>query len=305
MRTGPRPAATLIFNFNAGGGGGSRPEELEEMLIEAGYEPSYRPTESPEELDTIFRESEGLVVVAGGDGTFREVARRLWGKDRPVALIPLGTANNSARSLGIEGPPAKVVAGLTVPRKVGVDVARARGSWGEEFFLEGAGLGMFANVLAAYKPDVGKSWLRAISAAANTFADKPVRCRMELDGQRLDGEFLLIEVMNMRAVGPRLPLAPKADPTDGLLDVVLVRYENRDAWLAYLRGLMTRGLEDLPSVETVRGRKLKIHWRGSAFHVDAKTLAENSREAESKGFSAQIELLPGVLEVWAPGTTRG
>ncbi|MEX2535819.1 MAG: diacylglycerol kinase family protein [Trueperaceae bacterium] len=298
-------SATLIYNPKAGGGGGPEPETLQEMLSEAGYEPSYRATEAPEELDAIFRESQGLIVVAGGDGTFREVVRRLYGKERPVTLLPLGTANNAARSLGIQGSLGQVVAGLQQPQKVHLDVAKARGPWGEEFVLEGAGLGMFANILSAYRPDVGKSLVRAVTAAVNTFGDNPVRCRVELDGERMDGEYLLLEVMNMRAIGPRLQLAPDADPTDGLLDVVLVKYENRDAWLAYFRGLMTSGLSDLPSVEVKRGRKLKVNWRASAFHVDGQTLCEDARESETKTFSALIEVIPGALEVWLPSSTEG
>ncbi|MEX2542760.1 MAG: diacylglycerol kinase family protein, partial [Trueperaceae bacterium] len=279
-------AATLIFNPHAGAGGVA-PESLQDMLVDAGYRPSYRATEHAEELDGILKESEGLIVVAGGDGTFREVALRTAGSDRPIALLPLGTANNSARTLGIEGPIRQVVAGLRSPRKLAVDLLRARGPWGEELVVEGAGLGLYANVLAAYRPQDGKSLLRAILAAASTLdADTAVRCRVELDGERLDGEYLLVEGMNMRAIGPRLTLAPVADPTDGLLDLVLVRHEKRDALLAYVRGLMTSGLAELPSVELVQGKTVKVNWRGSAFHVDGNLCDEVSAGA-TRGFSAQ------------------
>lgn len=292
-------AATLIFNPNAGAGGVA-PESLQDMLVEAGYHPTYRATERAEELDGVLRDSEGLIVVAGGDGTFREVAVRTVGSERPIALIPLGTANNSARTLGIEGPLRQIIAGLRSPRKAAVDLLRVRGPWGEELVVEGAGLGLYANVLAAYRPKEGKSLLRAIAAAASTLdVDMAVRCRVELDGERLDGEYLLVEGMNMRAIGPRLTLAPKADPTDGLLDLVLVRHEKRDALLAYVRGLMTSGLAELPSVDLVRGKTLKVNWRGSAFHVDGN-LSSDVGIGATKGFSAQLDVLPGAVEVWLP-----
>lgn len=305
VATAGRPEATLIYNAHAGSGAGPDAEELVSLLDDAGFEARYRPTESAADLDQIFKDDAGLVVVAGGDGTIREVAKRLVNKPRPLAIIPLGTANNTARSLGIDGNVAQLIAGLRSPRRQRLDVARARGPWGDEFMLEGAGLGLFANVLAAYNPEAGKSLMRAVAAAANNLGDAPVRCRIELDGERLDGDFLMVEILNMQAVGPRLALAPEADPGDGLLDLVLVRHENRDAWLAYLRGLVTKGLRKLPSVEVLRGRELKINWRGSAFHVDAQPYCEGGLGSDTKRFSAKIELVPGAIELWLPGTETG
>jgi diacylglycerol kinase (ATP) len=294
--------ATLIYNANAGNSAGMEPDALQAMLLDAGLEPVYHATERAEELDEIFAATEGVVVVAGGDGTIREVAKRLHGKGRPITILPLGTANNTARTLGVEGTVKQIIAGLTHPRNVPLDLARARGPWGEEIVLEGAGLGLFANVLSAYRPDEGKSLLRAVGVAANTLGtDAPVRCRLELDGMVLDGEYLLVEIMNMRAIGPRLTVAPDADPGDGLLDLVLVKHENRDALFSYLRGLMTGGLSELPSVDVRRGRILRVNWRGSAFHVDGMSLCDEARESGTKGLSAQIEILPAAMEVWLPG----
>jgi diacylglycerol kinase (ATP) len=300
-----RTPATLVFNPNAGAGG-TDPESLRAMLIDAGYDTSYRATHKPEELDSLLKETEGLVVVAGGDGTFREVAKRMVGGDRAVTLLPLGTANNAARTLGIEGPIKQVVAGLRRPRALRIDMIRTRGPWGEELAVEGAGLGVFANVLAAYRPDEGKSLLRAVGAAANALdRENAIRCRVELDGERLDGEYLLVEVMNMKSIGPRVGLAPTADPSDGQFDAVLVHHRNRDALFAYLRGLVTSGLSELRSVEVVRGRKLKVNWRGSAFHADAVSLCSDAREAGSKGMSAQIEIVQGALQLWLPTLPAG
>jgi diacylglycerol kinase family enzyme len=58
-------------------------------------------------------------------------------------------------------------------------------------------------------------------------------------------ELLGLEAMNVRELGPNLPLAPDADPGDGLLDVVLVRSHDRDALAAYVAARL-RG-EHLPS----------------------------------------------------------
>lgn len=293
-------SAVVLYNNNAGSATVD-PEEIGKRLEDLGFEARVFRTDSPAEIGPLLADSEGLVVVAGGDGTVREVVKRLLQKPRPLALLPFGTANNIARTLGLEGSWQQVVESLSEPRRVPLDVAVARGPWGSEIVLEGAGAGLFANILTAYRPKEGKNLLRALGAAANELGiDEPVRYRIELDGKELDGEYLLVEAMNMRAVGPRLSLAPAADPSDGLLDLVLVRADRRDALLTYVTALINGGLAELPSVEIVRGSRLRIHWRGSAFHVDSLPFCEEAREAKSKAYSAQLEIKPGALEVWLP-----
>src|SRR4029077_18637139 len=56
-------------------------------------------------LEEAFEKKADLLVIAGGDGTIAEVLTRLPDRAMPVALLPLGTANNIARSLGIAGTP--------------------------------------------------------------------------------------------------------------------------------------------------------------------------------------------------------
>ena len=90
----------------------------------------------------------GLVVVAGGDGTVARVARRMVGRGVPVAILPAGTANNIARSLGLlKQPFEELVRGWRDARRVQLDVGIAAGPWGERYFVEGLGAGLFAGLL--------------------------------------------------------------------------------------------------------------------------------------------------------------
>ena len=95
--------ATLIVNPNSGIMGKAQPEELIEALREASYKTVLKSTSSEEELDTVLNGISGLVVSAGGDGTFRAVATRMLGKKVPLTHLRLGTANNIGHALGIEG----------------------------------------------------------------------------------------------------------------------------------------------------------------------------------------------------------
>ena len=289
---------TLIHNPSAGGAGLVSSADLEAALCGVGLEATHRPTSEEADLDKVLRQPGELVVVAGGDGTVRAVASRLAGSGVPLVIVPMGTANNFGTSLGLVGKPLELIAGLAQPSRRRVDVGRVHGPWGETVFLEGAGLGVFAAAMAAYGPEDGKSPMRALSAALRTLPGYSApECRLILDGSERRGNFVLVEAMNTPAIGPRLRLAPEADPSDGWLEVVSVEEDGRVGLTSYLTGLLAGGLEALPNVTVSRARTLRLEWSGSPLHADADILVGPDA---SEPQWAEISLEPGALEVWLP-----
>ena len=286
--------ATLIHNPNAGGAKGLSSSDLETLLQEVGYEAQHQPTDSVEDLEAALSKASGLVVVAGVDGTVRAVANHLAGRKIPMAVIPMGTANNIGRALGLVGSPPEMVMGLHQPQKQCLDLGRIHGPWGKDIFLEACGLGLFANTMSAYDPEAGKSPLRALSATVQTLTNfSPQSLSLELDREATQGRFLLLECHNTPATGPRLKLAPQADPCDGWLDVVLIEEGERVGLLSYLTGLIQERLEELPNVNIKRCRKLVLQWDGSPFHLDAEI-------RQGEGGRIEIKLQPKALELWLP-----
>jgi diacylglycerol kinase (ATP) len=308
--------ATLIVNPNSGIGGGAKPEELIEALREAGYEPLLKPTSSEEELDTVLQGISGLVVSAGGDGTFRAVATRLLGKRVPLTHLPLGTANNVGHSLGVGGSAREIIAGLKDPVKRDFDLGIVTAPWGRDFFVEACGFGLYAEGLTIYDPNEGRSLLRSISSIIQTINEFEAHsCQITLDGEDISGTYRMFEVMNTNRFGPWIKLAPEADPGDGLLDVVRIRPDHDESLFRYVASLVAEELGELPNVEVSRGRCLEIQWSGSfPLHVDAEILPpgfERSRErnpamgardttAQMEGNIVRVEVMPQALEIWQP-----
>src|SRR5262245_26162219 len=80
-----------------------------------------------------------IVVAAGGDGTVAHAARMLARTGIPLALLPLGTANNIARSTGTSGQIDQLIAGWATASRVPLDLGVADGAWGRRLFVEGVG----------------------------------------------------------------------------------------------------------------------------------------------------------------------
>ncbi|MCA9839710.1 MAG: hypothetical protein KC422_22575 [Trueperaceae bacterium] len=296
--------ATVIYNQNAGGADKLSVDEAMTLLGKQGYDPVYKATGDEEDLDEVLENTQGLVVAVGGDGTQRAVACRLIGKDAAMTIIPLGTANNIARTLGIEGSPEAIIRGLGNPIKLAFDVGQMESPFGKDYFLEAAGCGLFADLLYDYDPDQGKSVLRAL----NTLKDvaigyEPKYWQVSLDGKPLSNEYIGLEILNTKATGPRLKLAPKADPTDGLLDVVCVKEPELLKLFDYMGKLFSDAFDEMDNVQVVQGKKLELHWNGSPFHIDAQ-LHPDPQQANTQDCHGQpisIELLPGALKLYKPG----
>ncbi len=297
--------ANLIYNPNALGSGVVSPDVMAQALIQAGYEPVYEATTCEEDLDSILtRNVEGLVVVAGGDGSVRAVVRRMLGKSNPIAILPMGTSNNIARSLGIDGDLLRDIAGLNNPRPFAFDLGCMDLPCGTEYFLEALGFGIFADGLSAYEPDKGKSVIRSLAATVQTLSNfQASHCEMRLDGQDISGMYWMVEVMNTSSFGPWIKAAPQADPGDGFLDVVCVREENRESLLAYISALLSERLEQLPSVDVFRGKKLEILWNGFNIHSDVEVYPKVKEGHQEQVL--EIGLQPGAINLWLPGTEKG
>src|SRR5437899_2591860 len=139
---------TLIHNPTAGRQRRGEASKLVELLESAGHDVRYRSVKQPGWKRALKKKAD-LVVVSGGDGTVGKVARRMVGRGIPIAILPSGTANNIARTLGqVERPFEELVRSWENARHVKLDAGVASGPWGERYFIEGMGAGLFADLLA-------------------------------------------------------------------------------------------------------------------------------------------------------------
>jgi len=214
----------------------------------------------------------GLLVVAGGDGTVAKVAVRLTEHPVPLAVLPLGTANNLGRALQTWETPEAFAAGWRQAQRRSLNLAYAEGPWGRRRFVEAAGFGAFARAIerADHKGlkgvEAGRAAFRAILARA-----EPARVVLTLDGAGREVETLFVEVMNIALFGPNLPLAPGAQPGDGWLDVVSLPPERREAMLAWLEDPEAGP----PPTYSWRARTVQVDWPGGSLRLDDDVLPQD------------------------------
>lgn len=248
------------------------------------------------------------VVVGGGDGTLSAAAGVLAGTDAALGVLPLGTANDFARTLGIPADLARACRVIAHGRVRTVDVAFA----GRRSFLNAASVGASSRaarrVSGRLKRRAGVLAYPLAGAAAA--ATPPFRARLVADGSvRHDGWALQIVVGNGRFHGGGRLVAPGARPDDGALDVyVLAAPPGGEA------GRRTARVRDVLALaryaaRLVRGRHVDdpalLHLRARRASLRTDPPLEIDVDGEMAGRTpAAFRIAPGALRVIAPARSR-
>jgi diacylglycerol kinase (ATP) len=290
--------AKVLHNPTAGEGEHTK-KKLISLLETAGYTCSYSSTKEDDwykiKNDTDF------IVAAGGDGTIRRLAeelldKRILDKKYPIGLLPFGTANNIAKTLGLPEKVEDILERWKEENIMHVDVGKIHDLKKTEFFLEAFGFGVFPELMIAMKkrdheeetPE--QELIMAQQMLLDIVRAYPgTTCTITLDGVEHTGNFLLCEIMNTRSVGPNLVLAPEADPGDGEFEVVLIEESQRDALLGYIQDKLN-GKDPHTSFSITRTRKVIVKREGTVFHSDDELIKTDA------GREIHIELLPGVID---------
>jgi diacylglycerol kinase (ATP) len=301
---------TLIDNPAAGDDSRPSGDQIIRLIRAAGHKVNYQSSKEKKWKKALKKRCD-LVAVAGGDGTVGKVARCLIGSRTPMAVLPMGTANNIASMLGLTGRPLEdLIKGWKTARCVNFDAGVAKGPWGSECFIEGVGVGLFAETICrldggkipdlAHSDDPKKVMRTALNILRNQLKNYPSKdMTVRLDGADISGDYVLLEALNIRYIGPNLDLVPRADINDGLLDVVLVTKRERAKLSKYLSDRIKRK-NSRANLTVRRGRHLQIELKNSPIHIDDISWPKDEDRTPLRSHAIDIKIEPGALVFLTP-----
>jgi len=243
-------------------------------VLEAAADVRVEQCAEPGDLDRVLDGRQGrTVVLVGGDGSVHTAVAALRRRgelspDQPLGLVPLGTGNDLARTLGIPLEPADAARALLDGRPQPLDLL-VDDQDGVVVNVVHLGVGAEAAEKATgLKDRLGKAAYpvgSVLAAAGPTGWD----LRVEVDGSvvEVDGQALMVAVANGRTIGGGAEVAPDAAPDDGLLDVVVATSTGPLARLGFGVALREGEHVDRDDVTTRRGRTVTVS--GAPFPLNA------------------------------------
>jgi YegS/Rv2252/BmrU family lipid kinase len=244
-----------------------------------------------------------MVVAVGGDGTINEVARGLFeaGGTAAIAVAPFGSGNDFAKVLGMPTEPEAAARAILASPVRSMDLGKVftDGDAGvrEALFVNAVGIG-FDGLVAdrARSSRKVRGLVGYLYVALKTLVEwRYPSIKVQVgDNVVSEGPSLLATAGNGTCSGAGFYLTPKADPSDGLLDLCVVRRPGAAGILRLVPALLRGSHLAHPAVTyrqvehaTVRSE------RGLSVHVDGEYAANNAREV-------RIEVIPAALRIRSP-----
>ena len=259
--------AKLIANPGAG-----KPEESAKqleattrLLRQHGIEVDVALAKPKEEATPLAKQAvkDGfdMVIAMGGDGTLEAVLRGMVGRKTPMGIIPTGTQNNIAKTLGIPTDLEEACALIASKNIRKLDVGRVKVKKGKKlYFFELTAIGLVAALYPkANKLQDGKlSKLKDVALTLIHQEPDPTVYLTLDDESKIKINTMLVVVSNAPMFGANFLVAPDAAVTDGLLDISVYPDFSKTELLTYYAQIRSEGFSNNEKVQRFRAKKIEI-----------------------------------------------
>lgn len=286
--------ALLILNGNSRNGANADIQEGLQLLENAGIRIIQKKSGSAKETAQLiqdYRKQIQLVILGGGDGTISSAAQALYNHKLAFAILPLGTANDLARSLGISN-------NLSDAFQIILDNHRSKINLGVingHYFLNAAHIGLGVTVTHELTPDVKKKWgvLSYLKAALSAFKNnRSFHVSITVKGKTYQMHSIQLAVGNGRYYGGGNVIDEKSEIDDGLL--CLYSLPPSTLWELLTQALLLRygKHSQMQKTFTISGKHIEIKTRRvKEIHADGEPVSKTP---------AIFEVIPQALEVIRP-----
>ena len=234
-----------------------------------------------------------LVVCAGGDGTLNETITGVLraGADCPIGYIPCGSTNDFASTLKLSMDVVQAARDIMLGRVEEYDVGR----WGDRYFSYVASFGAFTRVSYS-TPQNLKNTLGHLAYVLSGITELPqirsIPMALDLDGEKIEGTYLIGAVTNSTSVGGVITLDPKqVDLRDGKFEVILVRLPRDMAELAQCIAALQNHTYDCAAITFRSVSRLTVYQNPSLVWTLDGERAEGRAEIHIENLHRAIRLI--------------
>lgn len=254
------PHALLIVNPHSRNGQAEELDEAVQLLRDAGIRVDVYESESESQMaDKIanYREQDGMVIIAGGDGTISSALASVYEHQQTLAILPMGTANDLARSLGVPQEIAAAAQVIAAGKRTRIDLAKVN----DNYFVNVAHIGLGVDVTNELTPESKKYFgvFAYLGAFVSAFkGNRSFRVDINADGWHHSVKAIHLAVGNGRYYGGGNIVDENSTLVDGQLNLFCLKPQRW--WQLLLLGpsLRSGSLRTAGRVICKNARKISI-----------------------------------------------
>ena len=264
-------------------------------LQELGFDLHEESTEKPKQLPDIIRrwsDRVDLVIVGGGDGTLNAAVDGIVDTQLPLGILPLGTANDLARTLAIPQALDEACQVIANGKQQRIDLGWVNG----KHFFNVASLGLSVQITKQLTKEIKQRWgvlAYAVTAIRVVGRSRPFLAEIRSNGESIKVKTVQIAVGNGQYYGGGMKIAEDAAINDQRLDLYSLEIER--AWeIIPLLPAMKQGQQaDLPGVRTLQSQEIEVYTN--------KRRPINTDGEITTYTPAKFRLIPQALSIFVPG----
>lgn len=230
------------------------------------------------------------IVAVGGDGSVNDVITGIQGTDATLCIIPKGSGNGLARTLGIPLDQSRAIALINTGKRIHIDLGKVN----DRIFVSNVGVGFDTLVAKKFAKSERRgmaiySWI----VTKHLWTYKEWEWEIEVDGKLLQEKAFILTVANAQQFGYNFKIAPTADLQDGLFDVVIIKKFPKILGSYIALRAFNGSLLKSKYVKHLRGKRVTIR------HPKL-TILQTDGDVHACGNELKVEMMPAALRVMIP-----
>ncbi len=287
----------IVFIINPNSGQ-KKPEVLVRKINKIDNSFNIHITNSIAELDLLSKtiiDKYKVFIIAGGDGTINHFANYLFNKkDKAMAIIPRGSGNGFAKELGFNSNIRKLLSNIYKGDTLDVDVIEIN----NRKFINAAGIGFDSCVAHLFAKRNSRGLAGYFVSTLKCMRQfESFKAKLHFDSLNIEDDFKMVTLANTRQFGNNALIAPKANPSSGKLDIVLVKPFPLYYYPVFIVNMFIGKIKDSKYISYYQtGSKIKIEADYNKFHIDGDPI--------KFGTTTLIKIHPGSLKIIDTGKIK-
>ncbi len=250
------------------------------------YEVSQNYTDFINKIDLAILQKPSIIAICGGDGSISSAAKKIINTQILLGIIPSGSGNGFANSLGITNIKLACIA-LIKCKHITVDTL----SINEKICINVSGVGFDAHVSSLFAKETKRGFFKYLKIVLREFRQKDYKVSIQAEGQKIEKNVLFLSIANSNQWGNQIKINPNANMQDGKFEIIALEQISFWEIFKFIYYLLTNKAHTYPKVTFISTKNAIIEVVDAPLHIDGEYMGNINKLLTVKMFEKKLNVI--------------